>query len=160
MKQQIREWYNALDSNEQRMVLVASVFFSLVLLIFGILKPLNDSVKELSIQVESRQSSVNKWKEAMPLLVANKGQNSGAGSNMPLSSVITSTAKRFNMNVSRVQEKGSDEIQVWFDNIAFNDFLRWTAQIQNAHQAKVASVNIRSKDRDGLSSIDVKIIKN
>ena len=131
-----------------------------MILILGILKPLNDSVSELQIQVESRQRSVDSWKEAMPLLVANRGQVGGQSNAMPLSTVITSTAKRFNMSVSRVQEKSNDEIQVWFDNIAFNDFLRWTALIQSAHQSKVASVNIRSKDRDGLSSIDVKIIKN
>lgn len=157
--QQLKEWYSGLDNNEQKMVQIASVFFGLVILIFGLLKPLSQSVTDLQTQVKSRQKSVDHWKQSMPLLLANRGQAAGGSSSMPLNTVITSTARKFNLNVSRVQEKGSDEIQVWFDNISFNDFLRWTAEIQNKHRVKVSSANIRSKDRDGLSSIDVKIIK-
>ena len=108
MKQQVKEWYTALDSNEQRMVLIASAFFSLVILVFGLLKPLSSSVSQLENQVDSRQQSVDKWKQAMPILLANKGQAQGQSNGMPLSSVITSTAKKFNMNVSRVQEKNNN----------------------------------------------------
>ena len=157
--QQIKEWYAGLDDNDQKVVLIAAIFFSLVILMFGILKPLNDSASKLEQQVDSRQKSVDKWKAAMPTLLANKGQASGAGNSMALSSVITTSTRKFNLRVSRVQEKNAEEIQVWFDNIPFNDFIRWTAEVQNRYKVKVASVNIRSKDRDGLSSIDVKIKK-
>jgi general secretion pathway protein M len=157
--QQIKEWYASLDSNDQRVVMIAVVFFSLVILVFGILKPLSNSVTKLEQQVESRQKSVNKWQQAMPILLANKGQNKNASSTMPLSNVITTSTRKFNLRVSRVNEKNSNETQVWFDNIAFNDFIRWAAEVQNRYQVKVTSVNIRSKDRDGLSSIDVKIEK-
>jgi|GEM_PF-1840016 len=157
--QQIKEWYAGLDENEQKIVFFASIFFSLVILVFGLLKPLNDSVKSLNTQIEGRQKSVDKWKQAMPTLLASKGRVSGGNSSMPLSSVITTSSKKFNLRVSRVQEKNNDEIQVWFDNVPFNDFLGWTAELQSRYQVKVASVNIRNKDRDGLTSIDVKIRK-
>jgi general secretion pathway protein M len=157
--QQIKEWYASLESNDQKVVMIAGIFFSLVIIIFGILKPLNDSVTTLEQQVESRQKSVDKWKSAMPALLANRGQVRGGNNSMPLNSIITNSTRKFNLRVSRVQEKNSDEIQVWFDNVPFNDFLRWTADVQNSYQLKIDSVNIRSKDRDGLSSIDVKIKK-
>ena len=157
--QQIKEWYAGLESNDQKVVLIAAIFFSLVILVFGIVKPLNDSASKLRQQVDSRQKSVDKWKAAMPTLLANKGQASSGINSMPLSSVITTSTRKFNLRVSRVQEKNNDEIQVWFDNVAFSDFIRWTAEVQNRYQLKIASANIRSKDRDGLSSIDVKINK-
>lgn len=159
MKQQINDWYTELETNEQRIVVVAAIFFSLVILVFGILKPLNDSVSSLQGQVKSRQKSVDKWKQSMPIILANRGHSQGASSGQALSFIVTSTSKRFNLRVSRVQEKSSDEMQVWFDSVPFNDFIRWVAEVQNRHNVKVASVNVRSKDRDGLASIDIKILK-
>ncbi|TQV85497.1 type II secretion system protein GspM [Aliikangiella coralliicola] len=155
--EQLKQWFEGLENNEQKIVLAAAAFVSLMLLIFVVLKPLNDKVSSLERQVESRESSVAKWKQAMPKILATRGQASGNRSNQALSSVVTSSTRRFNLKVARVQEKGSDEMQVWFDNIVFNDFVRWSAELQNRYQVKIASVNIRSKDRDGLSSIDVKI---
>lgn len=154
--QQFKLWYAGLDEREQKIAQGAAALFVFIILIFGILKPLSNSVAIHKKKIESRQNSVSKWKEALPVIIANRGQVSGGG-NKSLSFVVTSTTRAFRLRVSRVQEKGTDEIQVWFDNVSFNDFIGWVADIQKKHQVKIASVNIRSKDRDGLSSIDVKI---
>jgi len=87
------------------------------------------------------------------------GAQTRGGSHQPLSAIVTSSTRDFNLRVSRVQEKGSDEFQVWFDNVAFNDFIRWITVLNNRYQVSVVSVNVRSKDRDGLSGIDVKLHK-
>jgi len=158
--EQIKEWYNGLEESEQRIVLVAAVFFSLVIVLFGIIKPINDSVSRLEGQVESRQNTVAEFKKNMPVLLANRGSaRTSSGNKSSLSNLVTSTTRRFQLNVSRVQEKGSTEMQVWFDNVPFNNFLRWTAEMENRHQVKIESVNIRSKERDGLSSIDIKLVR-
>jgi len=157
--EQLKEWFNGLEDNEQRIVIIGGVVLSLVILIFGLIKPLNDSVNSLRQQVDSRQKSVANWKASMPVLIANRGATNTATNSRALSNVITSTTRRFNLNVSRVQEKGQNEMQVWFDNVPFNDFIRWVAELENKHQVTVDSVNIRSKERDGLSSIDIKIIR-
>ncbi len=155
--QQLKTWYAGLEENEQKMVVVAAVVMALLILVFAVIKPLNNSVSTYQQKVKGRQSSVNNWKAALPVIIANRGQTSNASNNRGLSYVITSTTRAFNLRVSRVQEKGADEIQVWFDNVAFNDFIGWVADIQNRYQVKIASVNVRSKDRDGLSSIDIKV---
>lgn len=157
--EQIKEWYQGLEQSEQQIVLVAAVFFSLVILFFGLLKPLNGAVEDIKTKVNSRQSSVNYWKQSMPTVLANRGRASASSSNMRLGTVVTTTTRRFNLSVSRVNEKGPTEIQVWFDNVPFNDFIRWVAEIESKHQVTVASVNVRSKERDGLSSIDIKLQK-
>lgn len=157
--QQVKQWFYGLETNEQKIVLFAAGFFSLLLLFFGLIKPLNDSVNRLQVQVDSRQSSVSKWQEAMPQLLASRGQAGQGKNNQPLSTLISSTTRRFNLKVSRVQEKKSEQIQVWFDNVSFKDFLRWSAELHGRHHLKIISVNIRSKQRDGLVSVDVKISK-
>lgn len=157
--QQIKQWYAELEESEQKIVLFGSILLAIIIFYFGLLNPLHSSVEQLQSQVKSRQNSVDRWKQAMPKILANRGQTSNAGGNQALNFIVTSTTKKYNMRVSRVQEKGNDEIQVWFDNIPFNDFIQWVSDINNKYGVTVASVNIRSKERNGLSSIDIKIIK-
>ena len=157
--EQIKTWYNGLEENEQKIVIFAAVFFSIVLLYFGLIKPVNDKVNSLELSVSSKQSTIAQWRKDLPKIVASRGGASASSSNQQLSSIVTSSTRRFNLRVSRVQEKGDTEIQVWFDNVPFNDFARWVADLNNRYQVSVASVNIRSKDRNGISSIDVKLTK-
>lgn len=155
----IKIWYQGLEESEQKIVIFAAIFFATVIFIFGILKPLNDKVKQVELSVKGKQSMVLEWQQAMPKLLAARGGSSASSGGQSLSSVVTASTKRFNLRVSRVQEKGSEEIQVWFDNVAFNDFARWVSDLNGRYKVTVSSVNIRSKDKDGLSSIDVKLQK-
>lgn len=157
--QQLKLWYAGLEQTEQRIVLAGTTILALMIIYFGILLPIDNSVSKLQRQVDSRQKSVNNWKQALPVIMANRGQGISGSSNQPLSNIITSTSNQHNLNMSRVQEKNADEMQVWFDNVPFNNFIRWVSEIQQTYGVKVASVNIRSKDRNGLSSIDIKIRK-
>ena len=157
--EQIKAWYNGLEENEQKIVLFAVVFFSVVLIFFGLIKPINDQVNSLELSVTSKQSMVAQWRKDLPKIMASRGGASAASSSQKLSSIVTSSTRRFNLRVSRVLEKGDTEIQVWFDNVPINDFARWVADLNNRYQVSVASVNIRSKDRNGISSIDVKLSK-
>ncbi|MET1256724.1 type II secretion system protein GspM [Aliikangiella maris] len=155
--EQLKQWYNGLDSSEQRLVNIASIFVVLFILFFGILKPISDSVESIEGQIQSRERSVALWKKSMPQIIANRGAMSSSNSNIPLTNLVTSTTRQYQLNVSRVKEKSPNEMQVWFDNVSFNDFIRWVAELESRHKVSVDSVNIRTKDRDGLSSIDIKI---
>ena len=157
--EQIKEWYNGLEENEQKIVVFAGVFFSVVILFFGLIKPVNDKVSKLGMSVKTKQETIAQWRKDLPKIMSSRGQVSSSGS-QKLSSVVTSSTRRFNLRVSRVQEKGVNEIQVWFDNVPFNDFARWVADLNNRYKVSVASVNVRSKDRNGISSIDVKLTKS
>ena len=155
--EQLKEWYQGLDNNEQRIVMLAAAFFGLIILVFGLLKPVNDSLGDIQRKIDSREKSVALWKKSMPQIIANRGSMNSKNSSTSLSNLITSSTRKYQLKVSRVQEKGATEIQVWFDNVPFNEFVRWVAELENSHRVSVESVNIRTKDRDGLSSIDVKI---
>jgi len=158
--EQIKAWYSGLEENEQKIVVFAGIFFCVVILFFGLIKPVNDQVKKLEMSVKGKQSMIVEWQKDLPKLMASRGRASTSNGNQKLSSVVTSSTRKFNLRVSRVQEKGANEIQVWFDNVPFNDFARWVTELNNRHKVSVASVNVRSKDRNGISSIDVKLTKS
>ena len=157
--EQLKQWYAGLEDNEQKIVLIASALLTLLILVFGIIKPMNDKVSSLEMKIKTKQSTISEWQTNMPKLLASKG-SAQSGGNQSLSNIVTTSTRRFNLRVSRVQEKASGEMQVWFDNVPFNDFVRWVAELNNRYQVSVATANIRNKDRNGLTSIDVKIRKS
>lgn len=157
--QQIKDWFYGLDDNEQKIVIGFSVVIGFVILFFGIIFPINNQVSLLQKQVESREKSVANWTEKLPLVLANRNNPSATTSKVPLTNVITSTSSRFRLRVSRVQEKSESEIQVWLDNVNFNDFIKWVDELESNNRINVSSANIRNKDRNGLSSIDIKLVR-
>ncbi len=154
---ELKNWFEQLEDNEKKIVAIASIAMLILIIIFAILVPLNNSIDSLKIQVDSRKKSIETWQESLPIILANQGSSASYSNEQSINTIITKTTQQFNLSVSRVQEKSTNEMQVWLDNVPFNDFIRWTNEIQNRYQLKVASVNIRGKDRNGLSSIDIKL---
>lgn len=157
--EQIKSWYNGLEQNEKKIVLLGGIAIAVAIIFLVVLKPLNGKVKSLQISVDSKSQTIAEWRASVPKLIANRGGATNSSDGQALSAIVTSSTRQFNLRVSRVQEKGNEEIQVWFDNVPFNDFANWVAELNNRHGVAVASANIRSKDRDGLTSIDVKLRK-
>ena len=76
-----------------------------------------------------------------------------------MTSIINNTTRKFNLAVSRRDSKSPNEMQVWFDNVSFDDFLRWVEEVESKHGVSVATVNVRSRENNGITSINVKLLK-
>jgi general secretion pathway protein M len=153
----LKDWFEQLDESEKKTVSIAAIALVIVIILFGIILPLNKKVASLENQVAGKQKLLNEWKKSIPTILANRGNSSSSNSTRSINSIVTSSTRKFNLSISRVQEKSDNEMQVWLDNVSFNDFIRWTEELQSRYQLQVASVNIRGKDRNGLSSIDIKL---
>lgn len=158
--QQIKERYENLQDSEQKIVLIFASLFLLVILIFGLLMPVGQSIETKQLAVNSMQNSVNKFKQAIPVIRANRGNANSANNSMPLNSVITGSTRQFNLLVSRVQEKSDTEVQVWLDNAEFNKVMQWINELNKRYNVSVASLSMRNKERNGLVSMDIKLTRS
>jgi len=154
----IKNWFNELDERDQKITLVGAVLFVVVMLYLFLLSPMNNAVAELRVSVASKQKSVDYMKQQVPLFLGNKGSSTGAKSTLPLSSVVNSSTQKYSLPVSRRDSKSPNEMQVWFDNVPFDSFLKWVSELKTRYGVTVASVNVRSQDRNGITSINVKLV--
>lgn len=157
--EQVKEWYKSLDERDQKITLVASVGFVVFLIYFVLLEPLSGSVADLKKKVTSQQKTVDWMKQQITLIRGSQNAGSQSQRGLPLASVVNSTAQSYALPVSRRDSKSPNEMQVWFDNIPFNSFLQWASEIKSKHGVKILTVNIRSRERDGVTSISVKLLK-
>ncbi len=154
----IKNWFNDLSEQDQKITLIAGALVGLVLIYLLIINPLNESVNKLEVEVESRQKS-DLWMSQQVSIIKSSGGGNVSSGTQPLTSILNNTTKKFSLAVSRRDSKNPNEMQVWFDNVSFDNFLRWVAEIESKHGVSVATVNIRSRERNGLTSINVKLLK-
>jgi general secretion pathway protein M len=156
---QLKAWFNGLDEREQKITLAFSVLLAIFLLYVMLIGPINDSAASWNKKVISAQKDVNWMKKQVSLIRASKGGASISSSGMPLTSIVNTTTRKYDLPVSRRDSKSPQEMQVWFDNISFDSFLSWAAELKSKHGVTLSSVNVRSRDDDGITSINVKLIK-
>ncbi|PHS18788.1 MAG: hypothetical protein COA86_06325 [Kangiella sp.] len=155
----IKNWFNELSEQDQKITVAAGAVVSVILVYLLIVNPLNESVNKLEIEVASKIKS-DQWMSQQVSIIKSTGATSSvvAGS-LPLTSIINNTTRKFNLAVSRRDSKSPNEMQVWFDNVSFDDFLRWVAEVESKHGVSVATVNVRSRENNGITSINVKLLK-
>jgi general secretion pathway protein M len=157
--EQIKAWYAGLDEKDQKVTLVASVVFVALMLYLLVIEPINSSASKLQSEVAAKQKTVDWMKAQIPIILASKSSGGARASSLALSSVVNNTTNKYALPVSRRDSKSPNEMQVWFDNVSFDSFLGWVSEIKQKHGVTVTSVNIRSQDRDGITSINVKLLK-
>ena len=155
----IREWFNSLDQKDKKITIIAGIGLLIFVVYFLLLSPLNESVTDLKQKVASQQKSVNWMKQQVPLIRGTTGAGDSNQSQLPLASIVNNTTKTYSLPVSRRDSKSPNEMQIWFDNVSFNSFLQWSSEISSKHGITIVMVNIRSRDRDGIASINVKLLK-
>jgi len=155
----IIQWFNSLDQKDQRITIIGAISLAILIVYFMLLSPLNDSVTELENKVASQQKTINWMKQQVPLIRGNTASGDNNQSQLPLASVVNNTTKTYSLPVSRRDSKSPNEMQIWFDNVSFNSFLQWSSELSSKHGITIVTVNIRSRDRDGIASINVKLLK-
>jgi len=157
--EQIKQWYSSLDEKDQKITIIAAIVVSLLLIYLILISPVNNAVSSIEKEVAAKQKTVNWMKTQVSIILSNKGGGSVQTSSQPLSSIVNTTTNRFSLPVSRRDSKSPNEMQIWFDNVSFDSFLRWSNELKVRHGVSITSANIRSQDSNGTTSINVKLIK-
>lgn len=157
--QQIKDWFLSLDERDQKITIGGAIAMGFFILYFGLLGPINNSASSLQVEVRSKQKTIDWMKKQVNIIRSNKSGNGATVSNLPLTSIVNNTTKKYSLPVSRRDSQSQNEMQVWFDNVAFDSFLNWASEVKSKYGVTIVSVNVRGRDRDGITSINVKLLK-
>ncbi len=156
--EQLKTWYFGLEEREQTITLYFTIIIAILLIYFIIIEPINSSAIKLEKKLAASQKNIDWMKKQVPIILTKKGINSSTSS-LPLTSIINKSTRQYALPVSRRDSSSPNEMQVWFDNVSFDVFIRWSADIKNKYGVGISSVNIRDRDSSGITSINVKLFK-
>ena len=103
MKDKVLAYWRGLKDQEQRLLLVAGGVFVIFVLYMGVVKPLQDGIKNAQKELQ-QQTELLAWvQESVVKLKASTPKQ--AQSNQSLSQVVNSTRGRYNINIAKIQPK-------------------------------------------------------
>ncbi len=144
----MKTWWQQLNLREQRLVMAMSAVITIFILYGLIWQPLNESIASSKLKID-RQQTLLTWVEESTqryqLAKRNGRNNSGAS----LSSIVNRTSNLNKITITRMQPQG-DDLQVWIDEISFNQLLTWLEQLASREGLRVKNIDLSLADQQGV----------
>jgi general secretion pathway protein M len=144
----MKTWWQQLNIREQRLVLAMSVVISVFVLYGLIWQPLNEKIASTQLKIE-RQQALLAWVEDNTQRYQQAKRNGGSKSGASLSSIVNRTSRSNNITITRMQPQG-DDLQVWIDEISFNQLLSWLEHLASRENLQVKNIDLSLADQQGV----------
>ena len=142
----LQRWWQQRDLREQ-WVLGIGVVATLLLLLFALLwLPLQQQGEQLSKQINA-QSQLHQWmqKAAQQVTYLKNRQTMQPKPQGSLLYLLDKSLKNSRLNDidKRINPKDEQRVLVQFDQVSFDDLLKWLTQLQAKYQIQVESIQIK-----------------
>lgn len=146
----MKQWYFGLEGREQIAVLVCAVFVAFAILFFGIWQPLTRSEAALGSSVATWERSLAELRPLRSALQNSSASGAPRGGNQSLVVVVDTTLRERGLYgaLQRSQPNGANAIRVEFQNIAFDDAVRWLGDLSSRYNLHVQSGNFSASTQD------------
>ncbi|ARD44733.1 type II secretion system protein M [Colwellia sp. PAMC 21821] len=144
----MKTWWQQLNIREQRLVLLMSGVISIFILYGLIWQPLNENIAQQKLKIE-RQQALLMWVEESTQRYQQAKRNSSGSSGASLSSIVNRTSRANNIIITRMQPQG-DDLQVWIDEISFNQLLTWLEKLASRDGLQVKNIDLSLADQQGV----------
>ncbi|MBD3647128.1 MAG: type II secretion system protein M [Pseudomonadales bacterium] len=144
------KYYRQMESRDRFALNGLAVFFAVLFVYFGLWTPVNN-YREESQMFRDRQLSLLQYmqqsEQRARQVAANSGQASVEG--QTLLTRVSNTAQQNKIKPNRLQPEGNDSVSVWFDQVPFNDLIRWLRQLTVQQGVDIRQISIDRQDRPG-----------
>ncbi|WP_166739292.1 type II secretion system protein M [Psychromonas algicola] len=154
MFEQLKEWWEGISTREQKLVSVGGGVALLVVIYYLIWSPVASNLAASQQKLTSTEQTLY-WVETNIEKLLEEGliQEQTLGRKQNLSRLISSTAKRNNINISRIQNQ-NEQVDVWINDVEFTAFLKWVTALKNDTQVNVINVDISQNQVEGMVKIN------
>jgi general secretion pathway protein M len=147
----MREWFDNLGERDRRIVTYGGAVV-LVLVLLGIIIPLNRNVTIARERVTRKQGDLQFIQSVAPQLASAGPASAGVDSAESLVVLIDSSARESGLgkSLSSSQPPGDKGLRVRLDRVGFDAMVAWIARLSQQHGVRVESAEIESAGEAGL----------
>jgi len=144
----MREWFDNLSERDRRIVTWGGAA-ALILVLLGIIVPLNRNVAQARERVTHKQGDLQFIQSAAPQLASAGPAGDG---NADLVVLIDSSARESGLgkSLTNSQPTGDKGLRVRLDRVGFDAMVAWLARLSQQHGIRVESAEIESAGETGL----------
>jgi len=151
----MKDWWEALQSRERYMVLIAAVLVSIAILYFAIWSPIVSSLDTKQKRIETKRETVAwmslKKQEIEHLKRINPNLFNRTSDDRSLLAIVDTGAKQMGIRsaITRIEPKGEDSVQIWLENMAFDYLIVLLGELKRRNNIEVADASLNRSDQIG-----------
>ena len=147
----MRAWYAGLAERERRFVNFGAIGV-LLLIIIGVVMPLNTKISTTRQRVETKQGDLAFIQQAMPQLAAAGPEAATAATGDSLVVLIDSSARESGIGKSLSSSQATPDkgLRIRLENVPFDALVAWLARLSQSHGVRVESAEIEAAGEPGL----------
>ena len=153
----MKEWFSHLNQREQISLLALGLAMVLYLLYMFVWSPLDTGREQLTLQNNAIAESLVRVDAMVSQLLQQREKGASPGLKRNLTSVINQSTSRLGLPVIRLQPNSRGEIQVRFEDAAFDDVLKWLYEMEYTEGLLVRDVSVTPTGSSGRVNVTVRI---
>lgn len=143
-----RQRFLALEPRDRFALQGLAVFFAVLFVYFGIWAPANNFFESKLAERDHELGIVKYMRASEARARALKTDRTPQVSGQALLTQVSRTAQQYNINPNRLQPEGSEGVSVWFDDVVFNDLVRWL-ELQSQQGVTIRQISIDRQQEPG-----------
>ena len=145
--------WSSISQREQRLVMGCGAIAVLGIIYWGILQPMNQRAELAQSRIQSEKQLLT-WVQNKADDITTLRKSGGVSfSNQPLNQVVSSSARRYKVELIRVQPR-NDSVQVWIKPLAFNQMVDWLRYLKEQQGVEVEFLDIDRTDQAGMIDVN------
>ncbi len=150
---QVQAWWSSISQREQRMMMGCGAIMVIGLIYWGILQPMSQRAELAQSRIQSERQLLSWVKDAADDITALRKSGGVTYSNQPLNQLVSSSARRFKVELIRVQPR-NESVQVWIKPLAFNQLVDWLRFLKDQHGIEVEFLDIDRTEKAGMVDVN------
>jgi|TARA_B100000315_G_C14594369_1_gene597840 general secretion pathway protein M len=149
----LRESYAQLALRDQVALKVLALFFVVLICVFGMWQPLQAFVDDSQALRDSNRDLIQLMRDTEKQARSISGiSRSNRNSGQSLLILVSRSAKSANIALDKLQPEGTDSVSVWFEDVSFNDMMRWLEKLEADESVHVHQISVNRLQKSGSVS--------
>ncbi|MEF1303058.1 type II secretion system protein M, partial [Vibrio owensii] len=150
---QAQAWWSSISLREQRLVMGGGIIAIIGMIYWGVLQPMNQRAELAQSRIQSEKQLLTWVQDKADDISALRKSGGVSFSNQPLNQVVSSSARRYKVELIRVQPR-NDSVQVWIKPLAFNQMVDWLRYLKEQQGIEVEFLDIDRTDQAGMIDVN------
>lgn len=147
LKDKFENWLQSLSESEQKLVKFGSLFF-VVFVVYFVVSSVNSGVEESQRKLKQQQE-LNAWVSEQIAIVKSSSGGRKANFSGSMTQVVNSTARKYKIQIARLQPQKNDLVKVGLEDVGFNRLMQWLSELQSKHGMRVENIDFAKADEQG-----------
>ena len=149
--EQIKTWWQRLEGRERNLLMSAGVLSMIVLFYWLVWQPLNQAEFQAQQRMIKQRNDLA-YVKSMAHQIVNLRVDDERPRSLNISSVISSSANNYGLNVTRLRPQG-ETINVRLDDANFNRLLEWLHFLVEEYHISIDTFHLKRSEEPGIVEI-------